>query len=169
MPTSLPEHRTQVAYHEAGHAVTALVLGRSVKRLTVIPEPGKHEGVVVYEQVDPPGCDPAEWLTVDLAGGAALERLLGDTAAGWLDGVGLAGRASAGDLAQADARAIRLCHGSRGRARELLERRLGVARSVVAHQWAAVVCVAEALLELEEMDGAQLRACYNACLENGAE
>jgi hypothetical protein len=77
-----PTHDAATAYHEAGHAVAALALGRPVQRVTILPD-REHLGLCLFGKG---AFRPTEdWLEreilIALAGLAAEARFTGDL--GW--------------------------------------------------------------------------------------
>lgn len=78
------ECRTRVAYHEAGHAVVAYVLGRGFRYVTLRPRTPNHAGHVMLRR-----SHPGDWFTegaISAAGIIAEERALVDRL-GWFYGV----------------------------------------------------------------------------------
>lgn len=155
-PGALPRRKDHTAYHEAGHAVAAYVLGRDFFSVSITSE-GNSAGRCYFaarpETFDPWNRDPAtrsrleiEVIT-DLAGGIA-ERI----ATGFDN---LQGMAS--DVYAAMDTAIYVTSNETQRL-AYLERAEARAESILRQHWGAVQALADALLRLGEIEFPQARA-----------
>ena len=144
------------AYHEAGHAVMALALGRPVACVSV--RPGReflgtcHFGKAVFRPSE-------DWLErealIALAGPAAEARLTGAYA--W--------DAGARDQTYAEGLALQRAGGAR-QAQRLMRRLLAKAEYLLARpdNWRAVERLAAELLRLGEISGRAARHLYDESL-----
>src|SRR5262245_31573474 len=146
------------AYHEAGHAVAALVLDRPVVKVSIQPDRDKLGICAFGKAVFRPSED---WLEkevlIALAGLAAEARHTGEY-----------DRAAAGrDLLYA--RRLSLQRAGNERQAERLEKRL---LSKAEHlldrpgHWRAVERIAAELLEVREMSGRQARHLFEECMRD---
>jgi hypothetical protein len=140
------------AYHEAGHAVMALALGRPVACVSVRPD-HRYLGTCEFSKaVFRPSED---WLErealIALAGAAAEARHAGDYAWG----------AAAKDLAYVEDLARQRAGGER-QAQRLLRRLLAKAEHLLAREenWRAVERVAAELLRVGEISGRAARHLF---------
>ncbi len=144
------------AYHEAGHAVMALALGRPVAHVSV--RPGREFlgtcafGKAVFRPSE-------DWLErealIALAGAAAEARRTGEYA--W--------NAAARDQVYAEALALQRAGGAR-QANRLLRRLLAKAEHLLAREenWRAVERLAAELLRRGEISGRTARHLYEQSL-----
>jgi len=143
------------AYHEAGHAVVALVLGRPVHAVSIRPD-HQHAGTCCFGK---PVFRPTEdWLErevlISLAGLAAEAAFTGDYC--W-DG-------AARDLQYA--RGLLLQRGGNQRAADRLERRsLSKVEHILSRpaNWRAVQKLAGELLRAGEISGRAARHFFEEC------
>jgi len=146
-PTDSP-HSATTAYHEAGHAVVALILGRPVVQVSVLPD---RENLGVCEFGKAPVRPSEDWLEREMLislGGVAAEAKFTGTY-DW----GAAGR----DLRYVRQLAVRRAGESRA---ERLERRLlAKAEHLLADDfhWRAVELIATELLRLGSISGRAAR------------
>ncbi len=147
------------AYHEAGHAVVALALGRPVHAVSILPD-HRHAGICAFgKAVFRPTEDWVEReVLISLAGLAAEAQFTGDYC--W----DAAGR----DLQYA--RTLLRERAGNERAADRLERRM---LSKVEHilsrpaNWRAVQRVAAELLRLGEISGRAARHFFDECQRDG--
>jgi hypothetical protein len=156
------------AYHEAGHAVMRLELGRGVTRATVKPE-GEALGRVRHRpsklDTDYPGVDwpyrrwaETEVMTL-LAGPEAEEQLIG--------------RRNDVGASSDDAKVLEIAVEAEGYGEERRDAYLEWLRLKVrdfvahAHFWIQVEAVAAALLERETLTGAEIRQICRRALRLG--
>ncbi len=144
------------AYHEAGHAVMALALGRPVAHVSI--RPGREFlgtcafGKAVFRPSE-------DWLErealIALAGAAAEARRTGEYAWG----------AAARDQAYVEELALQRAGGAR-QAQRLLRRLLAKAEHLLARQenWRAVERLAAELLRRGEISGRMARHLYEQSL-----
>src|SRR3984957_12446669 len=139
-----PTHDPATAYHEAGHAVVALILGRPVQRVSILPA-AEHLGVCEFGKgVYRPSEDWLEReILIALGGIAAEARLTGVYS--W-------------DAAARDQQYVRRLAVQRAgeRRAERLERRLlAKAEHFLADEgtWRAVESIAAELLRHREISG----------------
>ncbi len=144
------------AYHEAGHAVVALALGRPVHRVSVLPN---RERLGVCEFGKGVFRPTKDWLEqeilISLGGIAAEARKTGNYA--WAE----AGR---------DLRYVRRLAIQRAgeRQAERLERRmLAKAENLLADEelWRAVELIASQLVQLGSVSGRAVRHLFDQCRE----
>jgi ATP-dependent Zn protease len=152
-----PPFDEATAYHEAGHAVVALVLGRPVQGVSVLPH-REHLGVCQFAKgVSRPSEDWLEReILIALGGVAAEARLTGQYA--W-------------NMATRDLRYVRALAEQRAgeRQAERLERRLlAKVEHLLAKEshWLAVERIAAELLRCGEISG---RAARHLFRQRGAE
>lgn len=143
---------TATAYHEAGHAVVALALGRAVQRVSILPG---HAWLGRCEFQKGRVRPLEDWLEreilISLAGAAAEARHTG---------------AYAWDGASADLRAVRRLAVQRAgeRQAERLERRLLAKVEHLLNQaghWQAVELIAVELLRRETISGRAVRHLFD--------
>jgi ATP-dependent Zn protease len=139
------------AYHEAGHAVVALVLGRPVVRVTVVPDQ-KHAGLCEFRKgTFRPSKDGLEReILIALGGMAAEARHTGDYA--W-------------DGAARDEQYVRTLATQRAgerRAERLQRRLLAKVKHLLAQEgnWRAVELIAAELLRVGTISGRAARHLY---------
>jgi ATP-dependent Zn protease len=144
------------AYHEAGHAVVALILGRAVQRVSILPD---HEHLGVCEFAKGMSRPSEDWLEreilIALGGIAAEARFTGNYA--W-DG-------AARDQQYVHRLAVQRA-GER-RAERLQRRLLAKAEHMLAEEgrWQAVELIAAELLGCGEISGRTARHLF----ERGTE
>ena len=140
------------AYHEAGHAVIALALGRAVQRVSILPGRGWLGRCEFKKGRVRPSEDWLEReILISLAGAAAEARHTG---------------AFAWDGASADLRAVRRLAVQRASERqaERLERRLMAKVEHLLNQaghWRAVELIAAELLRCETISGRAVRHLFD--------
>lgn len=151
-----PKFDEATAYHEAGHAVVALLLGRPVAYVSVLPD-RKHLGVCAFKN---PVFRPSEdWLEreilISLAGLAAEARHTGRY--GWDE----AGR----DLAYA--RKLMVQRAGERRAERLERRMLSKVEHLLNQDatWQAVQWIAEELVRLGEISGRTARHHFERAMK----
>src|SRR3954447_3133374 len=153
-----PNHDEATAYHEAGHAVLALILGRPVQRVSILPN---HEHLGVCEFGKGVFRPSADWLEqeilIALGGIAAEARHTGNYA--W-------------DNAARDQKVVRRLAVQRAGARraERLERRLlAKAEHMLNGEgcWQAVDLIAVELLRLGEISGRTARHLFDRACQGG--
>jgi ATP-dependent Zn protease len=150
----MPDPREVTAYHEAGHAVAALVLGRPVARVSIRPD-RKFLGVCTFDKgVVRPSEDWVEReAMIALAGPAAEAGFTGEmdwaAAAHDHDYAFDLARARGGDGKKAD----RLVKRWLAKADHLLGR---------ADAWAAVERIAAELIRRDEISGRAARHLFRA-------
>lgn len=139
------DQNTLTAYHEAGHAVVAISVGRSVSKVSIIPKKSKLGVCKMQKGRAKASQDALEAdLLILLAGMAAESRMSGVYN---LQGAGQ-------DLRDCE----RLAMSRAGNARQagkLIKRALDKVQNLLSsdHHWAAVKAVAKDLLEKEEISG----------------
>lgn len=144
------------AYHEAGHAVAALALGRPVVKVSIRPDRDRLGICAFGKAVFRPTQD---WLErevlIALAGMAAEARR-----------TGAYDRAAAGrDLLYARGLAIQRA-GSAKQAERLERRMLSKVENLLDDEenWLAVERIAEELLKQQEISGRQAKHIYERCV-----
>jgi ATP-dependent Zn protease len=150
-----PEYNPETAYHEAGHAVVALALGRPVHRVSVLPNRDRLGQCEFGKGVFRPSEDWVEReVMISLAGLAAEARHTGTY--GW-------------DEAERDLRYVRrLLSQTTERAAERLERRLlKKVENLLAddEHWRAVELIAAELLIHGVISGRAARHLYERAVE----
>jgi ATP-dependent Zn protease len=147
-----PEHDQATAYHEAGHAVMALALGRPVAGVSVRPD-RRFLGLCEFgKAVFRPSEDWLEReMLIALGGIAAEARHTGEYA--W--------DAADRDLAYAEDLAADRA-GDRRKAQRLLRRMLSKAEHLLSREenWRAVEALAAELLRLGEISGRAARHLF---------
>jgi hypothetical protein len=152
MSAEPPAPDEATAYHEAGHAVMALALGRPVACVSVRPD---HQYLGTCEFGKAVFRPSEDWLErealIALAGAAAEARHSGDYAWG----------AAAKDLAYVEELARQRAGGER-QAQRLLRRLLAKAEYLLAREenWRAVERVAAELMRLGEISGRAARHLF---------
>jgi ATP-dependent Zn protease len=145
--------RIRTAFHEAGHVVASLALGRKVRSATIVPEAGRLGTVRTsrLRRLDPKASDRRMRMTIEreaiiLLAGSVAEQLAGAGPHGGRgdrrDALLLVGFLSGSEAEE------------RAYVRWLRER----AKTLLCVHWKAVRAVARALLESERLDGAEVRA-----------
>ncbi len=141
------------AYHEAGHAVMALVLGRPVAFVSALPA-RQHLGICEFgKAVFRPSEDWLEReLLITLAGLAAESCYTGQY--DW--------HAAGKDLASAERLALNRAGGHERKAQRLLRRSLAKAEHLLRQEahWRAVERLAAELVSLGEVSGRAARHIY---------
>src|SRR5437763_7315237 len=138
------QHNEGTAYHEAGHAVVALSLGRPIQRVSILPDSARLGQCEFGKAVFRPSEDWLEReILIALGGLAAEARLTGDYA--W-------------DAADRDRQYVRQLAVQRAgeRQAERLERRLlSKAEHLLAQEghWRAVELIAAELLRRGDISG----------------
>ena len=147
-----PVSAQATAYHEAGHAVVALALGRPVQRVSVLPDRARLGHCEFKKGKYKPSEDWLEReILIALGGVAAEARLTGDYA--W-DGA---------------ARDHRYVHGlavqraGERQAARLIQRLLAKAEHVLAHEgnWRSVELIAAELLERGVISGRTVQHLFD--------
>jgi hypothetical protein len=141
------------AYHEAGHAIMALALGRPVAFVSALPA-RQHLGICEFgKAVFRPTEDWVEReMLIALAGLAAESRRTGEY--DW----NTAGK----DLASAERLALDRADGHERKAQRLLRRSLSKAEHLLAQEahWRAVERLAAELMRLGEVSGRAAKHIY---------
>ena len=141
------------AYHEAGHAVMALVLGRPVQRVSIRPNHLRLGRCELKKGSFRPSRDAVETKILILFGGLAAEaRHLGRY--GW--------EGASQDLR--DVRAMTRMRAASERQTERLERRMLDKAEHILHQpgtWLAVTRIAEELLRCTTISGRAARHLFD--------
>lgn len=148
------------AYHEAGHAVIALALGRPVKRVSVQPNQLRLGRCELQKGTFKPSDDVVETEILILLGGPAAEarrtgRYCWDAGAEDLRGV----------------RSMTRMRGGSERQVERLERRMLDKTEYLLDRpgaWAAIEKIAAELLEKTTISGRAARHLYNVALAQAA-
>jgi ATP-dependent Zn protease len=148
--------RRSIAYHEAGHAVVAYRLGIEVEHVTIVPDHDSRGHFVHADLFCAPGCgsDRANLeraIKISLAGPLAQARLLRrlDRRRG--------GRQDY-DCASGLARYLA---GSAGE-REFLRYQERRTHALVDHFWNEIELVAQALIERDQLSGAEVKDIIEA-------
>ncbi len=138
------------AYHEAGHAIVALLLGFSVESAGIDPNGGYciwNETLYVSEDRF-----PESWAAVNLAGSIAREIATGEP--------------DSGQLTQDELAVRSLSMGPEG-----LEELLGQARSraeeILQNSWPLVQVLARALLKYRRLQGEQIQDIIMGSIDGG--
>jgi ATP-dependent Zn protease len=128
------------AYHEAGHAVVALLLGFSVEGIGIDDQGGYciwNETLYVNQDVF-----PEHWAAVNLAGSVAKEIATGEP--------------DSDRVSQDDLIVRSLSLGTEG-LEELLSRARAQAEEILRTAWSIVQTLARALLEYRQLQGEQIQ------------
>jgi ATP-dependent Zn protease len=153
-----PRHDQATAYHEAGHAVVALVLGRPVQRVSILPDRETAGQCEFGKSVFRPSEDWLEReILISLAGIAAEARHTGDYA--W-------------DGAARDEQYVRRLAVQRAgeRQAERLQRRLLAKAENLLNKpgyWRAVELIAAELLHCGAISGRTARHLFQRASEEG--
>ena len=154
-----PPFDPRTAYHEAGHAVAALALGRPVHRVSVLPNAERLGQCEFRKGVQRPSEDWVETeILISLAGMVAEARLTGHYDHGGADR----------DLRQV--RKLALMRAS-DRAVERLERRmLAKTENLLGDDqlWQAVEWIAQELLKHGQISGRAARHFYELAMKTQA-
>ncbi|HYT90990.1 MAG TPA: hypothetical protein VEL76_19925 [Gemmataceae bacterium] len=151
-----PTGNEATAYHEAGHAVMSLALGRPVARVSIEPKAHWLGTCAFGKAVFRPSEDWLEReMLIALAGLAAEARHTGEDA--W-EGAGR-------DLDCVRALALRRACGKERQAERLQRRALAKAEHLLAKEgnWRAVERLAAELLQYGEISGRTARHLYEEC------
>jgi ATP-dependent Zn protease len=155
-----PSSDQATAYHEAGHAVVALLLGRPVQWVSILPD-REHLGICEFGKgAHRPSQDWLEReILIALAGIAAEARLTGTYA--W-------------DGARRDQQHVRRLAVQRAgerRADKLQRRLLAKAEHLLAEEgcWRAVELIATELLRVREISGRTARHLFERGCRQDAE
>lgn len=140
---------TLTAYHEAGHAVMALLMGRSVQKVSIIPSQNRLGAVTIQKGQVKQQQDRIEAdMLILLAGMAAEGRMSGK--------YNLQGAAQ--DLRQVEKLAMARS-GNAGQASKLIRKTLDKTQHLLNEKsnWTAVKVIAAELLERESISGRAAR------------
>lgn len=155
--SSNADERILTAYHEAGHAVIAIVVGRSVNKVSIIPG-GKRLGACKMDKGRKKASQDAleADLLILLAGMAAECRKSGRYNMG----------GAAQDLVNAEKLALSRAGNSR-QAEKILKRTLDKVHHLFDQSvnWAATESIAEALLKSEEISGREADHLHRIAVE----
>ena len=150
-----PPRDEATAYHEAGHAVMALTLGRPVAYVSILPGRAFLGTCEFGKAVFRPSEDWLEReMLIALAGAAAEARRTGEYA--W--------DAAARDRTYAEELALQRAGAAR-QAERLLRRSLSKAEYLLSREdaWRAVERLAAELMRLGEISGRAARHLYEEC------
>jgi hypothetical protein len=143
---SIPTMRKELtAYHEAGHAVMALLMGRSVQKVSIIPSQNRLGAVTMQKGRSKQVQDKLEAeMLILLAGMAAEGRISGQ--------YNLQGAAQ--DLRMTEKLAMSRAGNAR-QATKLIHKMLDKTQHLLTSKgtWAAVKAIAKELLEHESISG----------------
>lgn len=143
------DNLTLTAYHEAGHAVMALLMGRPVQKISIIPSQNRL-GAVTFQKGQTK--QPQDRLEADM-----LILLAGMAAEGRMSGkYNLQGAAQ--DLRQVEKLAMARS-GNERQAGKLIRKTLDKTQHLLSEKstWAAVKSIAAELLERESISGRSAR------------
>ncbi len=155
--SSHSDQRSLTAYHEAGHAVIAIVVGRSVNKVSIIPGGNRLGACKMSKGRKKASQDVLEAeLLILLAGLAAEGRKSGRYNMG----------GAAQDLRDAEKLAFSRAGNSR-QAEKILKRTLDKVHHLFdqSANWAATKSIAEALLESEAISGREADHLYRMAVE----
>lgn len=153
--TTDSEALTNIAFHEAGHAVVALIYGIIVKHVSISDE-GDKQGVVLYAARETYRANRCSTKTMSCNFiGAALAGALIEKAAGDIRHVAIEDMMSA-----ADWKIITDCMARDGISQKEFDVIMAETKSILSRRSVrlAIADVARALLERTELDGGQVRA-----------
>lgn len=159
MPPINTDQRTKTAYHEAGHAVIAIVVGRSVNKVSIIPGGNKLGVCKMGKGRKKASQDMLEAeLLILLAGMAAEARKSGQ--------YNMQGASQ--DLRAAEKLALSRA-GNPRQAEKILKRALDKVHHLFDQPvtWNAAKSIANALLENESISGREADHLYRLAVEQG--
>ncbi len=157
--SSHANQRILTAFHEAGHAVIAIVVGRSVNKVSIVPGGNRLGACKMSKGRKKASQDALEAdLLILLAGLAAEGRKSGR--------YNLQGAAQ--DLMNAEKLALSRAGNSR-QAEKIIKRTLDKVHHLFdqSANWAATKSIAEALLKSEEISGREADHHYRMAVEQG--
>ena len=157
--TSHPDQRILTAYHEAGHAVIAIVVGRPVNKVSIVPGGNRLGACKMSKGRKKASQDVLEAeLLILLAGLAAEGRKSGR--------YNMQGAAQ--DLRSAEKLALSRA-GNPRQAEKILRRSLDKVHHLFDQSvnWAATKSIAGALLESESISGREADHLYRIAIEQG--
>ncbi|MDF1738394.1 MAG: hypothetical protein P1U86_04480 [Verrucomicrobiales bacterium] len=154
-----PDQRILTAYHEAGHAVIAIVVGRPVNKVSIVPGGNRLGTCKMSKGRKKASQDALEAeLLILLAGLAAEGRKSGR--------YNMQGAAQ--DLRNAE-KLAQFRAGNPGQAEKILKRTLDKVHHLFdqSANWAATKSIAEALLASESISGREADHLYRIAVEQG--
>ncbi len=153
-----PDQSTRTAYHEAGHAVIAIMVGRTVNKVSIVPS-GKKLGVCKMNKGRTKASHDAleADLLILLAGMAAEGRKAGK--------YNMQGASQ--DLREAEKLAF-MRAGNANQAEKILRRAFDKVHNLMDQKatWIAIKAIAEALLENQAISGREADHHYRLALES---
>jgi hypothetical protein len=142
-----------IAYHEAGHAVAALLLHRPLRYVTIVPD--KERGILGYDLTPRRRTSLEREIMVFLAGEVAEEEFRG-----WRNRVG-----SRSDYAKAHSYARAICETAEEAVAYLAWLRVRTANQILGPgPWLIIEAVAAELLVRERLTVAEVRAVRSRVL-----
>lgn len=146
------------AYHEAGHAVLALLMGRPVQKVSIIPSQNRLGAVTIQKGRVKKSTDRLESeMLILLAGMAAEARVTGQYN---LQGAGQ-------DLAHVEKLALSRSPNSK-QATKLIHKTLDKTNHLISQKtnWTAIKAIAKELLEHESISGRAARHHLDLATKN---
>ena len=181
-----PDEKRRLAIHEAGHAIQAALLGRDVKLASVLRRAGRL-GLVAHGEVEERFLrtlgEARDQMAIALAGRAAEIQELGEPSACIADDLATATEIAAqlvGALGGGDSLLSLAADGhnqslveqvlhdprARARAEQVLHAAADRAACTVLEHRRALLALADALCELDELDGDQVHAIVAGAMVN---
>jgi ATP-dependent Zn protease len=183
-----PDEKRRVAIHEAGHAIQAALVGRDVKMASVLRRAGTV-GMVAHGDVDERFLrtlsEARDLMAIALAGRAAEIQEFGEASSGIADDLAaatdiaaqLVGTLGAGDslfslaaanIAGADNLVAKVLRDPRARSRadQLLHAAADCAACTLLEHRRALLALADALCEFDELSGDQVHAIVAGAMVN---